>query len=208
MTEEQEKYLQGFGHSPDRVKSIAEIVEKLNKKGEASGKRNKEVQEPTQTESTPETQPVAEKKEAAPETQPVAENKETTPETQPVAENKDSVGDVAFKEMAEAFISTMRDMATEVTALKAQVSGIQEKLDSVSTEVNTKAKQIVAETPQLSVKELIRQAVWGDDSAQIDGRSKLANDGPKESKEKDEVTPSVTGIRFLDQAIAANLQPQ
>lgn len=137
------------------------------------------------------------------------ERKEVTtpPVQEPVAEQVPAkVDEFNAKEMSEAILLVLKEVVDRVEKLDQRVTKSDAALVGFQTQTDAKVKEIIAQTPVLSQKELIFQSIFGDPNARVSGDSPMAKDGPKESADKDQTTPpAVTGIRFLDTLVAANL---
>ena len=80
-------------------------------------------------------------------------------------------------EVAEA----LKSLALSVSVLTEGLTSIRTDLDALKATDELKIAEKAADTPRLSLAELVKMTVIGDDSARIDGRKSLAQDGPKET---------------------------
>lgn len=106
-------------------------------------------------------------------------------------------------EVAEAVSAVIAPLVTRIDDLQAQVAEQGAKVKELTQQAAAAAAATVEATPTMSLKELMLQAAYGSPAAQIDGRSKLAQDAPKEKA----ATPvSVTGVPLLDALMHANVR--
>lgn len=122
----------------------------------------------------------------------------------------DVAGDLSTTgELRKEIADTLGELFSPIAmALKSQNELIKSQndrlasLESAVAELKVEDSQKVASlatlTPSLSLKQLVAQSIIGEDNeAQLDGRSKLARDKPKQAP-----GPSVTGVPFLDTLMA------
>lgn len=107
------------------------------------------------------------------------------------------------KEIAEAVGGVMAPLLERLGVVEARLAEQDVLVKEMTAQQAAQVAQAIEATPVMSVKELFNQAVFGGSAAQIDGRSALAKDTPKEKA----TTPApVTGISFIDALMTANRQ--
>ena len=95
-----------------------------------------------------------------------------------VKADTEEVEDVKLRdEVAEA----LKSLALSVSALTEGFTSMKTDLEALKTTDEQKIVEKTADTPRLSLAELVKMTVIGDDSARIDGRKSLAQDGPREA---------------------------
>lgn len=194
LSKEKREWLLGLGYTEDQLNEIQQKTALKKEQAETEGRVSKETPEveAKTEEATQETEQKQDVGQEATTETPAAEKQET----QPAATD-------TTKEVVEAVASVIKPLADMVLEVQKQVSDLATRVEGVEGTAQKQAKQMVEETPTLSLKELLSMATFGNPAAQIDGRSSLAKDGPVENKDADEF--SVTGIGVLDKAIKANL---
>ena len=111
------------------------------------------------------------------------------------------------EEVDEPRLATFDEVKEGFGALAGVLNGIVGRMDSIEASVKSLEKdddekfdEKVELTPKASLKDHV-ESVIGSKETEIDGRTKLAKDGPKETKAE---VGSKTGVGFLDQIQARN----
>ena len=113
--------------------------------------------------------------------------KEGTDAVEPKVEAKaepEVQADVAKKEsedLRNEVAEALKSLAVSVQALTEGFTAIQADVKALKATDEQKIAEKAQDTPPLSLAELVKMTVIGDDSARIDGRKSLAQDGPKEA---------------------------
>lgn len=180
LDEARRSWLKSAGYKDEEIAHIESSL--ATKAADAAERESKEATEATTEVATEavETSIVAPAETAT----PVAE--ETTPEQT-----------MNVKELIEAVSAVIKPLSDQVVALTQEVAKVKEAQTTQAAELNVKARQMVAETPQMSMRELLAVGVFGQ-QAVVDGRSALAKDAPVQKEANDGVA-DVTGIPFINQ---------
>lgn len=176
-------WLKNAGYKEEEITQIEGALS--TKALDSSGLESKE---------TPETEVVA----AAVVETPVVEAA-ATPATEEVTEVKGLTGELNVKELLDAITAVVKPLADQVKSLTAEVTTLKANQSVALAELAVKARQMVAETPKMSMAELLANGVFGA-SAALDGRTALAKDGPAQKEVTDQV-PDVSGVPFINQLV-------
>lgn len=174
LTDNQKEFLASVGFDDSEVAALDGNVK--NMAAAAEGREFKE------TTTEPETEP------STPE--PVQQTDESTDENLPIVDLQ--------KEIADALIEVIGPITSMIKAQNKAIADMQSTIAELKASDKEKVAKAAASTPQLSLKELVAQALIGQSNeAVIDGRSSLAKDKPREAP-----VANVTGIPFLDKMMA------
>ena len=171
IPKEKKDYLQTVGLTEEQIDGIEAQVGTLSKEAEDSGLEFKE---------TPAEVPVTEEQVEA------ADEPEATPEV--VAET------LTKEEVAEAIVAA-------TVPLQQMVEALQTKLDALGKADEAKIADKAAATPAMSIAQLVnaRMRAVGSEEARIDGREKLAKDGPKETAPNEQ---QLHNVPFISRMLA------
>lgn len=182
--DERRSWLKNKGYTDDE---IAQIETNLATKAlDGEGRDNKE--------NTPAV--VAETVVAEVVETPAVQAAAVTPVAEEETEVKGLAGEMNVKELLDAISAVIKPVADQVKSLTSELATMKQTQAILSAELQVKARQMVAETPKLSMAELLASSVFGT-QAIVDGRTALAKDGPVQ-KEVADVIPDVSGISFIN----------
>ena len=172
IPKEKKDYLQTVGLTEEQIDGIEAQVGTLSKEAEDSGLEFKE---------TPAEVPVTEEQVEA------ADEPEATPE---VVEAET----LTKEEVAEAIVAA-------TVPLQQMVEALQTKLDALGKADEAKIADKAAATPAMSIAQLVnaRMRAVGSEEARIDGREKLAKDGPKETAPNEQ---QLHNVPFISRMLA------
>jgi hypothetical protein len=132
--------------------------------------------------------------------EPVAEEVVKTAEEED-APAEDEAVDSELLEVLKSTAETVIGIAKRVKQVEDSTSERLEKLEnllkSLARTDDVKVAEKAALTPYASITELLSKSVIGNEDALIDGRTRLAKDGPEETAYDE----PITGIGFVDQLI-------
>jgi hypothetical protein len=173
----------------DATAALENDVKSKASSATADGLEFKEVEdeELTETEEVKteaEVEVEAEKTEAAENTEDVTEVESVDAE-EVETETEETKPAISAEEIAKA-------IGDVINPLVDRVIQIEQTVKALSKSDEEKAVAAASLTPAASLEELVKQSVIGRFETQIDGRSSLAKDGPKET------TASDTGISLVD----------
>jgi len=126
-------------------------------------------------------------------------------EEKPESEEKD---EGAKEEEVKTYL-TLDDVKPALEGLAEAVKSVIERVNAIDASLKTlaetdekKIEEKIELTPKESLK-AIAESVIGKKETEVDGRTKLAKDGPEEAEANAE---STTGIPFIDQIKARNAE--
>lgn len=96
---------------------------------------------------------------------------------------------VTSEEVAGVLQELLTPMAEQMRNVSETIAALQSEIKELQSSDREKVQSIKEETPQMSLRDLL-----GLNGTPLDGRTKLAKDGPQETKQTD----SVTGIDAID----------
>lgn len=178
---EQSAHLKGLGYTDEQLSQIENLLQTKDTAAEEEGRENKEATNASDGGSV--------------------EN--DNPPTEQTTNDANALFAMWSKEIAEGMGAVMAPLLERLDAIDARLAAQEAAVKEISTQAEAQAEKTVAATPAMSVKELLMQAVYSSPTAQVDGRSALAKETPKEKQ----ATPAgATGIPVLDALIVANRQ--
>lgn len=187
IPDEKKEYLRTLGYSDDLIAQIEGGLQKTASALDQAGVESKEA-----TEAEPEEPEMSEDETEEPDTDEFEDEAEETEDDKEIS---------LKKEIAEVISNALAPMIQVLNAQSESLAKQAEEIASLRKDMSdlqaTDAEKIAGlkeNTPTRSLNEMIGANLFGA-SSRVDGRSKLANDGPKE-KEREE--PSITNISFLD----------
>lgn len=158
-------------------------------------KESEEVEDETPAAKEETKEEITGGKEEAPVETPEAkveeEDEEETKDTETPAEPKPLSRD----EIAEAMKAVVTLVQESSKELNSRLSDIEAQMKELQVADTEKVKERVREIPSDSVLDLMRMSIIGQDDAAVDGRTKLAKEGPEETEPS---APSRTPSPFLD----------
>ena len=192
LRDEQKAHLKELGFDDAAINRLETDLATKDATATEEGRANKEA-DTTEAEAT--------------ETAPVAEDKGEVNKEQTDPGTVQFDGEALRNEFAQAIAAVMGPVLERLDAMDAKFAGVDTMVKELTSAKVKEAEETVSATPALSLAELAMQAVFGEKSkeAQIDGRSSLAKDSPKEKSA--DPTP-VTGIPMLDNLIRSNVAAQ
>lgn len=139
----------------------------------------------------------------------VTEGKEEAPASTPDAEvedeetkDTDTPDDLVLsrEEIAEAMNAVVSLVTESNKTVSSRLGDIEAQIKELQVADVSKVKEAVEQIPTDSVLDLMKMSIIGQDDAVVDGRTKLAKEGPEET----EPTPvSQTGSPFIDNLMNA-----
>lgn len=181
LPQEKKDHLKTLGYSDEQITSIDSLFVKKQADAESSGRESKETAPAEEGQST--------------------ENQGGVTETK--TEVKEETVPVPFtaQDVAEAVGAVLQPILEKLSLYETALGVLAKELTAVKEHQGAVEQETIKATPAMSLKELMAQSVFGKVEAQIDGRSSLGKDKPKETQVE---SASVTGVPFLDRLIQAN----
>lgn len=102
-----------------------------------------------------------------------------------------------LKSTAETVVGIAERVKQVEDSTNERLAKLENLLGSLARTDEVKVAEKAALTPYASITELLSKSVIGNEDARIDGRTRLANDGPEEAAYDE----PITGIGFVDQLI-------
>lgn len=167
LSQDQRTYLEAHGLNKEGIEQIVQGLTQLGKQAQDDGRESKQANE--------EAEPKAEQEPAAEDATETAANEELQPE---YVTRSDL--DALRNEVAEA----IGEIVTGTQTIGESVKSLTALVKELQADDRSKIAKAAADTPPASLSALIAKSVVGNDAAQVDGRTSLAKDGPKETEEQ------------------------
>ena len=188
----------GWGISPEFLDNLEAFNQKQALGAKAAGVESKDLSEPVEEAVDP-VPPVEADVQVEEEVQPDAELEKEAPVVE------DAVSEPVNAELLEALENTARavvnvgEMVKGIeTAFEARISELESLVKSLARDDEEKIANKAALTPFASITEILNKSITRSEEARIDGRTKLAKEGPEEVEAE---PPHVTGIPMIDKFI-------
>jgi len=190
LSQDQRAYLEAHGLNKEGIEQIAQGLTQMSKTAQADGRESKQAAETDFQKIV--TDAVA--KSLAKKEEPEAEDggNEDSPEDAPAdAPTDDTEAEFDTEEYItradfDAFRTEVADAMAEVVSgtqtIGESVKSLSDVVTALQADDSEKIAQKAADTPPASLGALIAQSVIGKQGAQVDGRTSIAKDGPKESE--------------------------
>jgi hypothetical protein len=204
IPDEKKEWLLGIGLKADQIEELESGLAKQAAAADNAGIESKDTTDAEPVAEVETEEEVTEQKEEAPVETPEAvvedKDEEETKDTETPADPKPLSRD----EIAEAMNAVVMIVRESNEAVNSRLGDIEAQIKELQVSTDTKVKERVREIPTDSVLDLMKMSVIGQEDAAIDGRTKLAKDGPEET-ERPKV--SQTGSPFIDRLMDAVVTP-
>jgi hypothetical protein len=187
LSQAKKDYLVGLGLDAQKIADLEASLASTGKAAADAGIESKDTE-------TPPAPPAEE-----PKVEETKKEEDVTPATEPtsVVNTVNTAEGLTREEIATAVAGAIVPLIESVRDLTERLGSAEAELKELKVLNGEFIAEIKETTPALSLSELIAQNVIGNKAAVVDGRTRLAKDGPKET----EANEAITGIGVVDRHI-------
>jgi len=204
IPDEKKEWLLGIGLEADQIEKLESGLAKQAAAADEAGIESKESEEAEPVAKTETKEEVADVKEEAPEETPDAKVEEEDEKETKDIETPAEPTPLTRDEIAEAMTAVVALVTESNEAVNSRLGDIEAQMKELQVSDENKVKDRIQEIPTDSVLDLMKMSVIGQEDAVVDGRKKLAKDGPEETVP---TKASHTGSPFIDNLMDAAITP-
>ncbi len=198
LPDEKKQWLMAkFDLDPDTISKLETGLAKQAEAADKAGIESKESDD-AKAESTPD-ETTEQKEEES--TDPVLDVENKKEEKVDETASKEDDKPLSRDEIAEAMNAVVGVFRDGLKEISDRLNDMESQVKELQVENTQETKERIEQIPTDSLVDMVHMNIIGKDGARVDGRNKLAKDGPEETEP---ITPSATGVPVIDRLMAGS----